>query len=40
MATHYNILSGLENSMDSIVQGSHKELDKIEQLSLSYHIQS
>ena len=32
--------SGLENSMDSIVQGSRKELDKIERLSLSYHIQS
>ena len=32
--------SGLETSMDSIIQGSHKELDMTERLSLSYHRQS
>ena len=29
--------SGLENSMDSIVHGGHKESDTTEQLSLSLH---
>ena len=30
--------SGLENSMDSIVHGGHKESDRTERLSLSFRI--